>query len=132
MKNYISKRIFALLLCLLVLGEGISSVKIYMNSAKDKFNYSNFEEFIKLEDSVPQDEFYRVNIDEKFIDANMMGAIGFNSIGHYTSLNNLDTMTAAKQFGYSSYWMETGNWGGSILSDALLSVKYTAINDYGE
>lgn len=130
--NKIGKTVVSLLLCVLVFAEGLCAVKIYMNSAAGKFNYYNYREFMKLYETADDSQIYRVNIDNKFIDANMTGAAGFNSVGHYTSLNNTDTMTAAKQLGYSGYWMETGNWGGSVLSDALMSVKYTAVVDNGE
>ena len=33
-------------------------------------------------------------------------------------------MYMMKQLGYSSYWMEVGSYGGTELTDALLSVKY--------
>lgn len=131
-RQRISKKFCAILLCIMIFAEGICSISIYVNSAANKFNYNNYREFLKLENSVDKDEFYRVNLDKKFIDANMTGATGFNSLGHYTSLNNTNTMLAAKQLGYSGYWMETGNWGGCILSDALMSVKYTAAFTNGE
>lgn len=131
-KSYITKRVFSVFLCLIVCVEGICSVKVYMNSADGKFNYENYRSFMALEDSVDDTEFFRVNMKKKYIDANMTGASGFNSIGHYTSLNDSGAMKAAKQLGYSGYWMETGNWGGSILSDALMSVKYTVEYKYGE
>ena len=124
-KGYLSGRIISLLLCVLVAVEGLSAVKIYMVSAKNKFDLYNYQSFLQLEEKADKEGFYRVNTEKKLIDANMTGGAGFNSISHYTSLNSETAMTAAKQMGYSSYWMETGNWGGSILSDALLSVGYT-------
>ena len=37
-------------------------------------------------------------------------------------------MDGLKKMGYSSYWMEVGTYGGTILSDALLINKYTLYN----
>ena len=125
-KRVVTRRVFSALLCTVIAIEGICSTEIYMNSAHSKLDLNNYRNFLSLNENTENDKFYRVNTERKFIDANMTGAAGFNSISHYTSLNNKDTMKAAKQFGYSGYWMETGNWGGSILSDALLSVGYTA------
>ena len=125
-KGLLSRRFFAGALCAIVFAESLCSISVYMISAKDKLDLSNYQSFLALEDTVSDQAFYRVNTEKKFIDANMTGAAGFNSISHYTSLNSQNTMKAMKQFGYSGYWMEIGNWGGSILSDALLSVGYTA------
>lgn len=50
--------------------------------------------------------------------------MGYNSLSHYTSLTSRDYMYMMKQLGYSSYWMEVGSYGGTELTDALLSVKY--------
>lgn len=124
-RGLLRRRFFAGALCTVIIAESLCSVSVYMISARDKLNLSNYQSFLALEDTVSNQAFYRVNTEEKYIDANMTGAAGFNSISHYTSLNSQNTMKAMKQLGYSGYWMETGNWGGSILSDALLSVGYT-------
>ena len=84
---------------------------------------------IELADKIQDDGFYRVKTEKEYsghdFDANIMGALSYNAIGHYTSLTPSNYMTAIKQFGYTSYWMEVGNSGGSVLTDALLSVKYS-------
>ena len=131
-KSAVSRRTFALLLSVVVLAEGACSSYVYIISATKKFDMKNYQNFLALEEQVDDDEFFRLNTEYKTIDANMTGAAGFNSISHYTSLNGLESMTAAKRLGYSSYWMETGNWGGTLISDALLSVKYTAGVKNGE
>ena len=59
----------------------------------------------------------------------MIGGLGYNSISHYTSLTSEQYMYAMKKLGYSSYWMEVGSNGGTILTDALLSIKYS-IGEY--
>lgn len=83
---------------------------------------------MELSQAIDDDEFYRVKTEKEYswhdFDANLMGAIGYNALGHYTSLTSEKYMTAIKQFGYTSYWMEVGNSGGTKLTDALLSVKY--------
>lgn len=127
----ISRRMAAMLLCLIVVCEGFCACNVYMLSAKGKLNLYNYRSFIALESKAAKTDFYRVNTVGKLTDANMTGAAGFNSISHYTSLNNRDFMQSAKQLGYSGYWMETGNWDGSILSDALLSVGYTVSPEDG-
>ena len=60
----------------------------------------------------------------KLFEVNLVGSMGYNSLSHYTSLTSRDYMYMMKQLGYSSYWMEVGSYGGTELTDALLSVKY--------
>ncbi len=131
-KGHIKRSVAGLLLCITVASQGFCSVDSFMLSAKDSISIYNYQSVISLKDKAEKTGFYRVNTTEKITDANMTGAAGFNSISHYTSLNDYTFMEAARQLGYSGYWMETGNWGGSILSDALLSVGYTAERVNGE
>lgn len=128
----ISRRVATVLLCLIVAAEGFCACNIYMVTAKNKLGLYDYRSFISLNNETDDTNFYRVNTTGKMTHANMTGAAGFNSISHYTSLNDRTFMEAAKQLGYSGYWMETGNWDGSILSDALLSVGYTVVWKNGE
>ena len=120
----IGKGILSLCLILVVLAEGLCGTLIYVGTASDKLDTKNYKSFMALENQVEKQGLFRVNMESKIADANMTGAVGFNSLGHYTSLTDSNFMKAAKQFGLSGYWMEIGNWGGSILSDALLNVEY--------
>lgn len=130
-KKLIGKKILATCLSFVLLAEALCATYLYVVPAKDKFNVAAYKNFVSLEDKIDDDGFYRVNLTHKFADANMTGAAGYNSLGHYTSFTNKDYMTAIKHLGYSGYWMEIGNWGGNVLSDALLSVKYTVFEDNG-
>ena len=120
----IGKGVLSLCLIIVVLAEGLCGTSIYVGTANDKLDVKNFKSFMSLEDEMRDQGLFRVNMESKIADANMTGAAGFNSLGHYTSLTDSNFMKAAKQFGLSGYWMEIGNWGGSILSDALLNVEY--------
>ncbi len=123
-KRLLSYRAVAVIFCLIIATEGLCNAKIYMLSAKEKFDYDGYTQMLELKENTAREGFWRLGATHKVTHANNMGAAGFNSISHYTSLNSESFMTAAKNLGYSGYWMETGNWGGSILSDALLSVGY--------
>ena len=131
-RKVLCKKTAVVFLCLCLAFEGFCWSSVFVLSAKDRFSMHNFQNMIGLKEETLKDGFYRVNTSYKFTDANMTGAAGFNSLAHYTSLNSGNYMETAKQMGYSGYWMETGNWGGSILSDALLSVGYTVYNQNGE
>lgn len=67
---------------------------------------------------------YRVKQDFKFCDVNLLGAAGYPTLNHYTSLTDERFLHAVKKLGYSSYWMETSACCGTGISDALLSNKY--------
>lgn len=81
----------------------------------------------RIEDS----EFYRVKSRQSFHSANCIGSLGYNSLASYTSLNDHEYMKVMKRFGYSGAWMGTSSYGGTELTDALLSVKYE-INGKGQ
>lgn len=94
------------------------------------------QDVMELADKIDDDGFYRVKTDKSYsgrdFDVNLMASLGYNGLGHYTSLTSQKYMTAIKQFGYTSYWMEVGNSGGTLLTDALLSVKYRIQRKNGE
>ena len=100
---------------------------VYMRAASH--SVERHLQIMELADKIDDDGFFRVKSKEEYagydFDVNMMGSIGYNALGHFTSLTNAGYMSAMKQFGYTSYWMEVGNSGGTILTDALLSVKYS-------
>ncbi len=86
------------------------------------------QEVAELADKIEDESFYRVKTDKGYsgrdFDVNLMGGMGYNSLSHYTSLTKQSYMQTIKNFGYTSYWMEVGNSGGTVITDALLSVKY--------
>ncbi len=125
-KKFISNRFAAIIICVIVAVECFCSVQSYIFPAKTKLDIEQYRQVLALSEEADKEGFYRVGSTHKITHANMFGAAGFNSISHYTSLNNREFMLSAKRLGYSGYWMETGNWGGNILSDALLNVGYTA------
>ena len=125
-KGIIKQTLAGIMLCVIVTLQGLGWSDTFILSAKDSLSIYNYQSVIALKNQTNKDGFYRVNTKGKITDANMTGAAGFNSLGHYTSLNDKTYMETARLFGYSGYWMETENWDGSILSDALLSVGYTA------
>lgn len=103
--------------------EAMFSMRIYAVVPARKTE--SYQEFLKLEGAIDDDAFYRVKTSAKITDVNMVGAIGYNNLGHYTSLTNEDYMFTMKKLGYSSYWMEVGAYGGTEFGDALMVNKYT-------
>lgn len=126
-KGWISKKIFALFLAMFVAAESYANVNVYMitpdmNYPERSYYHHNIMDLSdRIEDN---DGFYRVKTSSKLFEVNLVGSMGYNSLSHYTSLTSRDYMYMMKQLGYSSYWMEVGSYGGTELTDALLSVKY--------
>lgn len=117
------------LIATLFLVDAFFSSSVYMvmpaTSNSGKYNVENYAKVFELEDLIEDDSFYRVKCYNKSFDVNLVGALGYNSLSHYTSLNRESYMMAIKQLGYSSYWMETHSNGGTVFTDALLRNKYT-------
>ena len=72
----------------------------------------------------PADQTARLRLTRKYAHANMLGAMGYPTLAHYTSLTREDFLQGVKRFGYSSYWMEVPSTGGTVLSDAFWNVQY--------
>lgn len=126
--KWVTKRVFLTVLCLLVVCESLFSGGVYFGSAaRDAGGYRSITE---LSGKVEDDGFYRVKTERKYFDANLLGGLGYNNLGHYTSLISESYIFAMKKLGYSSYWMEVGTNGGTLWSDALLSNKYTITNGW--
>ncbi len=120
--SLIRRQIAAILLIPAMVAECLISTNVYMVSAgRDS---SRFEAIMSIADKIDDKDFYRVKSDKKYFNVNNIGAMGYNTIAHYTSLNKEDFFYGMKKFGYSAYWMELGAQGGTLFSDAFLSNKY--------
>lgn len=118
----LSYPVFAVTMAGMVLIEGIFSGGVYMGAAAHSPQY--YAWITNMGGKIGDTEFYRVKTDRKLFDVNLLGAIGYNNLAHYTSLTRQDYMFAMKRLGYSSYWMEVGSHGGSIITDAILNNRY--------
>ena len=125
-KGKLNRNFFAAMLGCFVVLQAVSSTGMYMTGSKDQALEKTVasREVFKLEGKIHDDDFYRVKTAAKQFDVNNIGALGYRSISHYTSLTNKNYMYAMKKLGYSSYWMEVGSHGGTELTDALFSIKY--------
>ena len=126
----LGKTALGLAFSVLIISDVFFSAGIYMK--KPSHETTNFESIMQLSDLIDDSgEFYRVNTEYKMfsgsdgIGVNAVGAMGYNNLSHFTSLTSSDYMTAIKQLGYSSYWLEVGDYGGTQFSNAFLLNKYT-------
>lgn len=83
-----------------------------------------FTQTVSAAHRIDDEEFYRVRPTKKYAHANMIGALGYPTLAHYTSLTREDFMRGIKRMGYSSYWMEVTGTGGTVLTDALWCNRY--------
>ncbi len=122
----ISKTVFSVFLCIFVVGECLFNSMVFVaNGARSTINY---KDSISLSEKIDDDSTYRVKVKKKYFDVNLVGAMGYNSLAHYTSLINSDYIYTMKKLGYSSYWMEVNSNGSTDFVDALLGNKYTINN----
>lgn len=128
-RGYINRRIFIAVLCAAVAVESAGNVKIYMTSAASRNTQKtqSVRQITDLADRIDDDSFYRAVTDGKIMDYNMVGALGYPSLSHYTSLTDREYMFTQKRLGYTTVWMEVGSCGGTELTDALYSAGYRIV-----
>ncbi len=129
--GWFKKTVAPLFLCGLILCESVFYTSLYIGKVPNYWQYNRFEKIVDLSDKTEGDTFTRVKTTGDLFDSNMIGAIGYPSLGGYTSLVNEDTLYTAKKLGYTANWMDIGLNGGTRFSDALLSVGYTVNQRYG-
>lgn len=84
----------------------------------------SWQQAAELSEEITEDGYYRVKMEEKSFDINLLGGMGYNNLGHYTSLTTERYLYGMKKLGYSAYWMEVSPVGGTALTDALLCNRY--------
>lgn len=118
----LSHRAFTGFLTILVIVECLFNGGVYIGTAADSTD--SYRQSASVIGQIEDDGFYRVKSYQKYFPVNDMGAFGYPSLGHYTSLTSRDYLYGMKKLGYSSYWMEVASNGGTLLTDAILSQKY--------
>ena len=125
-KGFLSARTLAVLCALLIAGEGSLNARIYLTMpvyrSPDKAETKVI--WFDLADRLEEDEFYRVTAQTSLCNPNDVGALGYPSLAHYTSLNRKSYMEMMKELGYGSNWMDVAGWGGTELTDLLFNVRY--------
>lgn len=125
-KGFMHKTVFLSFCAIVFVGESFFSSGVYIGYPamhNEEINKSQSEAY-DLADRIDDDDFYRVKSYAKFYNNNMIGALGYDTISHYTSLNDRNFMFTMKRLGYSGVWMETLAVDGTRLTDAMLSIKY--------
>lgn len=122
-RKKLSAKAAAMGLCILLLCECSLNCAVYIAAARHSDD--SYRTVMDLEGKIEDTGFYRVKTEKKLFDVNLLGAMGYNSLNHYSSLTSQDYLKLMKKLGYSSYWMEVSSNGGTLFSDMLLSHQYT-------
>ncbi|WP_295151859.1 YfhO family protein [uncultured Ruminococcus sp.] len=126
-KSLVGKKFTALICTAIIICEACCQSQIYLTGSIHYYpeRTADNNTVYELADRIDDSSMFRVKTDRKLFHVNLVGAMGYGSIGHYTSLNSQDYMFMMKHFGYSSSWMDVGSFGGTEITDLLMSVKYT-------
>ena len=119
----LTRRMFTVFLCAVTVCESMFCGSIFLGYAGNDITFNR--EVFDLSGKIEEDSLYRVKLQKKYFDINLIGALGYGSLGHYTSFTDADTISTMKKLGYSSYWMEVSPVGGTEFSDAILGQRYT-------
>ena len=137
-KRLLNRTAFGVILAVLVTAESVGNLYVYMLSPyiNDPGQNDSYYSMMKLSEQVKaqddSDEIYRVGTVMKVTDYNMPGAMGFNSISHYTSLTDKAYMQMHHRLGYNTVWVQAGSNGGTDLTDFLYGIKYKINWDDGK
>ena len=125
-KRLVLRPVCALLLLTLCVVEGAGNSRIYLESPSvfKPDRTTEYADAVSLSDKIRDDSFFRVTTDYKTVEYNLTGAMGYNSLSHYSSLDSREYMSMQRQLGYTTVWMKAGSPGGTELTDSLYSVKY--------
>lgn len=121
-RKKLNSRFAAALMGGVLIGESLLSFSVYVGNVNDVT--VRFNQTTELAEKITDESFYRVKSVKRYFYSNMLEGMGFNSIGHYTSLTDRDFLFASKRLGYSAYWLDISTNGGSIITDAFLMNKY--------
>lgn len=122
-KRHINQKLMTVLMSVVILGESFMSFSIYFGNIRMDA-MERFQQTADLSGKIDDSEYYRVKSMKRYFYSNMLEGLGFNSIGHYTSLTDRDFLFTAKQLGYSAYWLDISSNGGTLITDAFLNNKY--------
>lgn len=121
-KGSVSQRIALCICAVLFVGE--MTLHTYCDVCAVAEEDTLYTQTVSAADRIHDDDFYRLKMTRKYAHVNMVGANGYPTMAHYTSLTRADYLEGVKKMGYSSYWMEVSSTGGTVLTDALWGVKY--------
>ena len=121
-RGVIKTRLTALLMTGIMALESFFAFGVYFDNINDVTG--RFAQTMELSDKIDDGDFYRAKSSKRYFYSNMMEAMGYSSIGHYTSLTDENFLFTAKKLGYSAYWLDVSSNGGTAVTDAFLMNRY--------
>ncbi|MDD6634558.1 MAG: YfhO family protein [Ruminococcus sp.] len=112
----------SLFISMIFIAESFFNTNVYMGNVHD--NGERYQNTIEISQRLHDHDFFRLKTKKFYFYSNMSEAMGFNTISHYTSLNDSSFFYTLKRLGYSSYWLDSSSHGGTVLTDAFLMNKY--------
>ena len=125
-KGAFPRAVFTVLTAVVFIFEAMGNMGVYIGFPAEHNEQGNYEraETLSFAGNIPDGEFYRVKSAWKLYDNNLISAMEYDTIAHYTSLTSSTAAEFFRLLGYSAVGMEISAVGGTRLSDALLSVRY--------
>ena len=126
-RGYLSKSVYMIALSCVFFSESFFYADIYVAHASKEWKDINdgYVNSYSLENKIADEHFFRVKLAEDiYSNGNYVGALGYNSLSHYSSMIDRNYVRVMKKLGYGGVWVTICPYGGTLLTDALLSVKY--------
>lgn len=108
--------------------EGIDNAHFYESGDEHIDYYSNMDDMIDYAREDSYGDLYRVG-QSSFQSFNEPIGLGYSSVSHYSSAYNATVNGMLSDLGYGEYYYWVAPFGGSLISDMLLGVRYTIVSD---
>lgn len=118
--KWLGQKMFVVALCVVLALECTYNSLLYIGLPA--YNGQGYTMVLDLHNKLPEEYAGRVKYSRKYADANIIGAMGYSSVGHYSSFTRTEYIQAQKKLGYSGYWMEMSGLGGTLLSDHFMGI----------
>lgn len=108
--------------------EGIDGAHFYESSEQHKKYYVAMEQMIEAAEKDSGGRLFRVG-QSAFQSFNEPIGLGYSSISHYSSAFDADVNYMLSDLGYGDYYYWVAPFGGSLVTDMILSTKYIIVPD---
>lgn len=108
--------------------EDIDSAHFYESAKQHEEYYIAMENMIKAAEKDSGGELYRVG-QSAFQSFNEPIGLGYSSLSHYSSAFDAEVNYMLSDLGYGDYYYWVAPFGGSLVSEMILSTKYIIVPD---
>ena len=108
--------------------EGIDNAHFYESAKQHEEYYIAMEQMIQAAEKDSNGALYRVG-QSAFQSFNEPIGLGYSSLSHYSSAFDADVNYMLSDLGYGDYYYWVAPFGGSLVSEMVLSTKYVIVPD---